>query len=438
MWTQRPRSSGLWLGLVLAAGCGSSAVDVGEGGWVDLHRTDSAAMAEELAAMDVVARLRVVSDLVDEDPQGAAPYCSLLPHSTGRERCESASESAHLWEPPEDLEPATRAGRGLSRSMLTARDVPTSDWTQVKMAPPTDVADPQAQAWSRAREMAEDGSLHQIAQACAQLRGGERWRHDCFMTAALSRLQRLGRAGASEVFALCGASGVYRGMCVSQFIDALAAASPPADVGDTLNWAPVLMRAHDLRELSDDPRLREEVLDRFWSSVALHSVYAARGLSGDALDALPLAARGHLRAALALRVVTSAEDDLSITDAQRLVSTVLDRRIDGDGVAVSGLPLPEVIDLWPFDGHGESHIAAASYLGRSRRTVANDPETDLTLSVLEAAARSDPPRMAMLQSVAQHPDQRVRWTAARLVEQLGARGLGAESHPPPGGSGAPN
>ena len=133
---------------------------------------------------------------------------------------------------------------------------------------------------------------------------------------------------------------------------------------------------------SDDPRLREEVLDRFWSSVALHSVYAARGLSGDALDALPLAARGHLRAALALRVVTSAEDDLSITDAQRLVSTVLDRRIDGDGVAVSGLPLPEVIDLWPFDGHGESHIAAASYLGRSRRTVANDPETDLTPSVL--------------------------------------------------------
>ena len=258
------------------------------------------------------------------------------------------------------------------------------------------------------------------------------------MTAALSRLQRLGRAGASEVFALCGASGVYRGMCVSQFIDALAAASPPADVGDTLNWAPVLMRAHDLRELSDDPRLREEVLDRFLSSVALHSVYAARGLSGDALDALPLAARGHLRAALALRVVTSAEDDLSITDAQRLVSTVLDRRIDGDGVAVSGLPLPEVIDLWPFDGHGESHIAAASYLGRSRRTVANDPETDLTLSLLEAAARSDPPRMAMLQSVAQHPDQRVRWTAARLVEQLGARGLGAESHPPPGGSGAPN
>ena len=222
--------------------------------------------------------------------------------------------------------------------MLTARDVPDLGLDSGQDGPTDGRGRPQAQAWSRAREMAEDGSLHQVRRPVLSFEEGSAGDTDCFMTAALSRLQRLGRAGASEVFALCGASGVYRGMCVSQFIDDSGAASPPADVGDTLNWAPVLMRAHDLRELSDDPRLREEVLDRFWSSVALHSVYAARGLSGDALDALPLAARGHLRAALALRVVTSAEDDLSITDAQRLVSTVLDRRIDGDGVAVSGLP----------------------------------------------------------------------------------------------------
>ena len=174
----------------------------------------------------------------------------------------------------------------------------------------------------------------------------------------------------------------------------------------------------------------------------------ARGLSGDALDALPLAARGHPRAALALRVVTSAEDDLSITDAQRLVSTVLDRRIDGDGVAASGLPLPEVIDLWPLrstrtSGSGgrqrlveqlgarglgaESHpaaIASSDALGEASpddhkpgapdpsrwrmrfappQAVANDPETDLTLSVLRlrrgrtrhrTARGRSPPRQA--------------------------------------------
>ena len=122
-------------------------------------------MAEELAAMDV-ARLRVMSDLVDDDPQGRT-LLLLLPHSTGRERCESASE--RLTSGNRRRTSSLPPGRGGPESlMLTARDVPTSDWTRVKMAPPTDVADPLESG-------ARDGgrwSLHQIAQACAQLRAG--------------------------------------------------------------------------------------------------------------------------------------------------------------------------------------------------------------------------------------------------------------------------
>ena len=407
----------------LAAGCEREASVAAERSWVELHRADSAAVTDELTAMDAMERVRVVSALVDADPQGAAPYCSLLPYSMSRSRCEHAGTSVHLWTPPEDLAPVTRAGRGLGRSVLTAGDVPISEWTQVQMTPTADVADPQAQAWGRAREMAEKGSVEQIAQACAQLRGGERWRHDCFMDAALARLKRLGRSGIPEVFTLCGASGGYRGVCVSRVLDDLAAASPPADVGDPLTWAPVLMRARDLRAMSDDPRLQAELMDRFWSRVALHSVYAALGLSGDALDVVPRAAHVHFRAALAHRVVGSADASLSVADTERLVGAVIERRIGGTGDAVSGLPLPHVTDLWPFDGHGESHIAAASYLGASRRTIANDPRTDLTLSVLEASARTTPPSIARIRATEQHPDQRVRWTAARLVEQLGARGL---------------
>ena len=122
----------------------------------------------------------------------------------------------------------------------------------------------------------------------------------------------------------------------------------------------------------------------------------------------------------------------------RLVRTVIDRRISGDGEAVSGLVLPDVTDLWPSDGHGESHIAASSYLGVSRRTVANDPETDLTLTVLEAGARSTPPKLSLIRAAKQHADQRVRWTAARLIEQLGARALEVESPLGSRGSGGPN
>lgn len=424
--------------LAVLAGCGDQSRELEEASWAELHDGDPAAAAEELAAMDAVGRIEVVSKLVDADPEGAAPYCSLLPHSISRARCEVAGASEHLWAPPKDLEAVTRAGRGLGRSELTASAVPMSDWAQVKMPPPSGVADPQAQAWSQARVMAETGTIEDVAQACAQLRGGERWRHDCFMQAAQLRLKRLGRAGVGESFALCGAAGVFRGACVTRLIDGLAAASPPADVGDPLTWAPVLMRAHDLRALSDDAELHGELLDRFWSRVALHSVYAARGMSGDAMDVIPRAAHPHLRAALAHRVVGSADQELSGRDAGRLIETVLDRRIGGDGGEVSGLALPEVTDLWPSDGHGESHIAAVSYMGVSRRTVANDPETDLVLSVLEAAARSAPPKMALIRSAEQHADQRVRWTAARLIEQLGARALAVESPPRSRVSAEPN
>jgi hypothetical protein len=88
-----------------------------------------------------------------------------------------------------------------------------------------------------------------------------------------------------------------------------------------------------------------------------------------------------------------------------------------------------VSDLWSQDRAGESHFAAVSYLGQSRRTVAADPQTDIRICVLEAAARVSPPWSAVLEEGQSDPDERVRWTAVRLVEQLEARRLGANSAP---------
>lgn len=428
VWTLLPPSSGLFLFFAVLAGCGGETATEGEvSALTQLHAEDPAGAAEQLADMDALGRIAAISELVDGDPQGAAAYCSLLPHSMSRARCEYSGSRTHLWAQQEDLSPVVRAGRGPGHSGLAADDVPISDWAKIRSTPPVGVADPQAQAWSEAKSQAESGPIEDVAQACAQLRGGERWRHDCFFFAAQRRIQRLGRAGLADAYALCGASGDYRGVCVVELIDGLAAVSPPSDVSDPLTWAPVLMRAHDLRALVDDARLRAVLLDRFWSRVALHSVYGARGLSGDAMDITPRAAHPHFRAALAHRVVESAESDLSLIDAQRLINTVMARRISGSGAALSGLELPEVSDLWPADGHGESHIAAISHMGVSRRTVANDPTTDVAICVLEAAARTSPPRESLLRASTQHSDQRVRWTAARLIEQLGARELGVES-----------
>ena len=45
----------------------------------------------------------------------------------------------------------------------------------------------------------------------------------------------------------------------------------------------------------------------------------------------------------------------------------------------------------------------------------------------EAAARAGPSWETVLEEARGHPDERVRWTAVRLVEQLEAHRLGTEA-----------
>jgi len=90
--------------------------------------------------------------------------------------------------------------------------------------------------------------------------------------------------------------------------------------------------------------------------------------------------------------------------------------------------LPPVADHWSTDREGEAHLSAASYFGDSRRTVAMDPETDAGICVLEAFARMTPPWIEEIEKASSMSDERLKWTAARLIEQLKE---GRPHHPDP-------
>ena len=83
-----------------------------------LHKTDRL-HAEELAAMDAIGRLKVVSKLVDADPEGS-PACALLPYSTSRSRCEYAGVAVHL------------RSSEISEPVMTERGV---DWVALSSLP---------------------------------------------------------------------------------------------------------------------------------------------------------------------------------------------------------------------------------------------------------------------------------------------------------------
>jgi hypothetical protein len=385
---------------------------------------------------DVLERIAVTSRLVDAHPQEAAWLCPQLPRGMSRVRCESVAGRPHLWEAAElSSQTAARAGLGPARSTWSAADVPASEMIHArgnKGRCSTEV-DPHACAWGHAREAARLGDVAAAASWCAGLVGGgsdpNLWRYECFLVAAETHVSTWERVRFGEAMDLCGATGPFRGRCVSETLSSLARLAPASDVGGPLEWAPQVMRAHDVSEAWAGSSLRPEVMDRFWALTTSFSVMKAEGMSGDAMDVLPVAAQPHLRAALSHKVIAGSLEPLGLDDAQRLVRVVLDRRIAGQSHGGGAVIDSAVSDLWSQDRDGEAHFSAMSYLGQSRRTVAADPETDVRICVLEAAARMSPPWSALLEEGKSDTDERVRWTAVRLVEQLEAQRLGTNSAP---------
>ena len=380
---------------------------------------------------DSVERIALISAQIDREPQSADLYCGLLPRGISRSRCLHVVERPHLWtDLQESTDVAARAGPGPTHSKLRAVDIPLSEWIHSRAE--LDVfgaeVDVHAQAWSSALGGVYRGQLEKVGSSCASVPSGPRWRYDCFYSAAQAYISRWGRAGLKDAIGMCGASGAYRGQCVTAVIRQLALRSPSSDVADPVSWAPVMMAAHDLRDAAVTMGIQDDILDRFWAETALNSVYKAQDVSGDLLDALPQAAAPHVRSAVAYRILSSSSVPLTMAVAIDTVSAHLNRRVDGSKGVGEGVSLmPVVSDLWPVDRKGEAHLSAISYLGSSRRTVAADPDTDVKIAVMEAAARLSPPWAALIATGTVDVDQRVRWTAARLEERLGAQVLrGAE------------
>ena len=250
-------------------------------------------------------------------------------------------------------------------------------------------------------------------------------RADCFFDVAEALVVSAGRAHLDDALAYCGAAGEYRALCAEAVLSAVARRAPPATEGDLVRWAPQLMTMRSVRSWTDDPVMRQRTGDRYLAMTVYSSVSRATMPSGDLMDVLPSAALPHIRAAISHRIVLAQREPTPLREAVARVTSALNARV-GRSVDTEDEDIV-VPDLWPVDRDGESHLRAISYLGQSRRTVANDANTDTTICVLEAAARATPPWVGLIEEGKIHADERVRWTAARLVEQLEANRQETES-----------
>ncbi|MGB0638921.1 MAG: hypothetical protein ACPGTU_06300 [Myxococcota bacterium] len=374
---------------------------------------------------DVIEQVAVVSALTDQFPGQVGPLCRQLPRGISRDRCLEMNARPHLWNERETVQSISRAGSGPASSYLLVADVPMSELIDVRGDPRVCAGeiDPHSCVWKQGIEYAREGDVEEAAKSCASVRtsanNAQTWRYECFFSVAEAHIQKWGRSRYQDTLALCGASGTFRAECITHTLTVLAQRVPSSDVGEPLVWAEHRMRSHDVSRAWKDSPLRADILDKFWALSTAFSVSKSKGLSGDALDVIPLTAHRHLRAAVAWHLLQDeppTDDDL-ITYAERL-TTILDRRHQREDVVDPEYRFEGVQDLWPVDREGEAHLSAISYLGNSRRTVAGDPMTDAAICILEAAARSKTPHQSLIEMGGSHPDERVRWTASRLQERL--------------------
>ena len=80
--------------------------------------------------------------------------------------------------------------------------------------------------------------------------------------------------------------------------------------------------------------------------------------------------------------------------------------------------MPGLGNLWPDGKDGAHGSSAVVYIGMGSRGSSENSKEDRLVSLLEAAARQDPPLDALLVEGAAHPSEIVRWTAVRLQGAL--------------------
>ncbi|MBN1336787.1 MAG: hypothetical protein JXB39_12595, partial [Deltaproteobacteria bacterium] len=207
------------------------------------------------------------------------------------------------------------------------------------------------------------------------------------------------------------------------------ALAPRADTPDPEAWVGQIEAARQLADLwADlDPAFGQLQVELFWSRSLDYAYSLAQVVTGDPLAVLPADTVPHVRAAAAARLLeTEAGAGRDLASWVRSLAMALERRGEVPSDPPAARRHDARKDLWPVDGPGEDTYPAVYYRGVSRRTMARDPTSDLTICVLEAGARLGTPGSALLAEGRRHGDPLVRWTAERLLQAL------KEATAPPG------
>ena len=243
-----------------------------------------------------------------------------------------------------------------------------------------------------------------------------RWRWECHFKSAEAFLSK-----DSENYAVavdhCLVANEYSGRCVMILNKILAKKSPPADALSA-SWNVTLDHARLITSTWSpyNEKLKNEVLDSFWGFALLHSYRIATKITGDPFDSLGVEVIPHIHAAAAYELLTrsaSVKEFSTLLVELELALKVRDAR---SSYVREPYVAPTINDWWSQDEANDVDIVAISYLGKSRRTFSDAPRLDLSICILEAAARLDTEWLSLIKSQRDSSDESLQWTVKRLLK----------------------
>jgi len=333
---------------------------------------------------DEMTRAALVATIAAHRPGVLEGRCDDLPRGGSRKRCTRLTRRPHL-----------RQGRKLGHqpTKLAARQAPGP--TSGALSLPTSPA-----------EVTPGDCGDLSASECAFL-GAER----TVLGGGLPALD--------EALGLCALSD-HGPDCVEHVLELAIPGVPPADAVSHQQLDQAVAAAEHFRAAAGSEVVASLYEGWFWSVWTATAFAKAGTLRGELLDALPPAARPHVRFAVAWRLLQDEPPgpDLELDLLVDRAEAALAQRepLPDQGGYLSPATIVQTRHSWNGSGVGERAISAAWCMGSTRRATHAAPSLDMRLAMLEALARQPVPPSAdaFLALAGSEELEILRWTGARL------------------------
>jgi hypothetical protein len=277
-----------------------------------------------------------------------------------------------------------------------------------------------------ASDAASESRFLDSASACLAIEA-EKWRAECFFQAAEQAFRSDADLAVRGALDLCQRAGPYREACLAHLSMRIAGRGPSALNSRPESWFSVDAGIQDIVESlgSRDPALTHEMVSRVWTEAANYAYREVSRVTGDPLDLLDIAAHPHIRCAAAWRLWQlegDADRDLETWSAR--LTEALDERHSGPVQQRRKRAFGQRIQrMWLEQLPGEEELPVTLFMGTDRRTLGQTAQEDGLICLLESAARQRPPAQAVLLEGLEQDSSRVRWTSARLIQQIDGKGV---------------